>query len=84
MNGCKLSGNTRLSKKYDLLIQAMAPSLLELKLAKPALRALADKRISHIRNLKRFTPAEVKTWHGIGPNALKKLLPFLKSSFSPK
>jgi len=44
-----------------------------LKLAQPAQRALAAAGVEHLEQLTRFTEAEVKHWHGIGPNAFAQL-----------
>jgi predicted flap endonuclease-1-like 5' DNA nuclease len=43
------------------------------KLSAPAHRALAGAGISNLKQLAKFTEAEVKALHGIGPNALKQL-----------
>jgi hypothetical protein len=42
-------------------------------LAAPAQRALAGAGISNLKQLTKFTEAEIKELHGIGPNALNKL-----------
>jgi DNA-directed RNA polymerase alpha subunit len=42
-------------------------------LAQPALRALAGKNITRLEDLTRFSEAEIKKLHGIGPTSLKKL-----------
>ena len=43
------------------------------KLASPAQRALAGAGIKNLRQLTKFTEAEIKQLHGMGPNALGKL-----------
>lgn len=46
-------------------------------IASPAKRALAAAGVTRVADLARFTEAEVKAWHGIGPRvivALKELL----------
>jgi hypothetical protein len=43
------------------------------KLAQPAQRALAGAGIQRLEQLTKFSEAEVKQWHGIGPHALKQL-----------
>ena len=43
------------------------------KLAQPALRALANEGISSLEQLTKYTEAEVKRLHGMGPNAMAKL-----------
>ncbi len=43
------------------------------KLASPARRALANAGIQNLRQLAKFSEAEIKELHGIGPNALRQL-----------
>ncbi len=43
------------------------------KLAAPAQRALAAANIQQLEQLTRFTEADIKQLHGIGPNALDTL-----------
>ena len=43
------------------------------RLAQPAQRALAGAGIQHLQQLTKFSEAEIKRLHGIGPNALKSL-----------
>jgi len=43
------------------------------KLAAPAQRALAGAGIANLKQLSKFTEAEIKALHGIGPNALTQL-----------
>jgi hypothetical protein len=43
------------------------------KLAAPAHRALAGAGIANLKQLSKFTAAQVKALHGIGPNALMQL-----------
>jgi hypothetical protein len=43
------------------------------KISAPAGRALAAAGVHRLKDLTRFSEAEVKKWHGIGPNALGKL-----------
>ena len=42
-------------------------------LSQPALRALAGADIRHLVELSKFSEAEIRHLHGIGPNALEKL-----------
>jgi len=48
-------------------------------LAQPALRALANAGIDHLEQLAGVTEENVRSWHGIGPNALKRLQAALTS-----
>lgn len=43
------------------------------KLGAPAQRALDGAGIKNLKQLTKFTEAEIKKLHGIGPNALRKL-----------
>lgn len=43
------------------------------KLASPARRALANAGVSRLEQLTKFSEAEVRQWHGIGPSAVKQL-----------
>ncbi len=43
------------------------------KIAAPAQRALAAAGVHQLKDLTKFSEAEVKKWHGLGPNALGKL-----------
>ena len=43
------------------------------KLAQPAQRALAAAGIQRLEQLTKFSEAEIKQLHGMGPNALGKL-----------
>jgi Domain of unknown function (DUF4287) len=59
----KLDGTSR--KKQE--------SELPAKLGAPAERALAGAGINNLKQLTKFSEAEVKQLHGVGPNALGKL-----------
>lgn len=57
------------------------------KISAPALRALEPKKITKLRDLKKFTEKEIAELHGIGPNALgtlKKAMNFAGFSFKVK
>ena len=49
------------------------------KLAAPAQRALTGAGIQSLKQLAKFSEAEIKKLHGIGPNALKQLQAALKA-----
>jgi len=49
------------------------------KLSAPAQRALAGAGIQNLKQLTKFSEAEIKQLHGIGPNALKQLRSALKA-----
>lgn len=48
------------------------------RLGAPAQRALSAMDIRRLDDLTKFSEAEVKNWHGIGPNAMDKLRRALK------
>ncbi len=50
------------------------------KLTTPAQRALANVGIQSLKQLAKFSEAEIKQLHGIGPNALKQLKRALKAN----
>jgi hypothetical protein len=43
------------------------------KLSQPALRALAAAGVQNLKQLSAYSEAEVRKWHGIGPNAMHAL-----------
>ena len=49
-----------------------------LGLAAPARRALLNQNIKTLLDLKKYTYSEIEELHGIGPNALVILKPYLK------
>lgn len=46
---------------------------LPAKLSQPAQRALAGAGIKNLKQLTKFSEAEIKKLHGIGPNAINQL-----------
>lgn len=46
---------------------------LPAKLSQPTQRALAGAGIKNLKQLTKFSEAEIKQLHGIGPNALNQL-----------
>ena len=59
----KLEGKSKRTQKSDL------PA----KLSAPAERALASAGIKNLKQLAKFSEAEIKQLHGVGPNAVGKL-----------
>ncbi len=56
------------------------------RLAQPAQRALAAAHIRRLEQLTQVSEAEVKQWHGIGPNAIDQLRRALRAkgmAFAP-
>ena len=57
------------------------------KLASPAQQALTNAGVQNLRQLSKFSEAEFRRLHGVGPNALSALRAALKAkglSFSRK
>lgn len=50
------------------------------KLSAPAQRALAGAGIRNLKDLTKFSEAQIKKLHGIGPNALKALRGAMKAN----
>jgi hypothetical protein len=46
---------------------------LPVKLSQPALRALAGAGIQNLKQLSKFSEAEIKKLHGMGPNGINQL-----------
>ena len=49
------------------------------KLSAPALRALHNAKITKLKQLSKFTEAEISKLHGVGPKALNQLRKFLQA-----
>ena len=58
-----------------MTVKRNAPSESDLpaKLSQPAQRALAGAGIKNLKQLTKFSEAEIKQLHGIGPNAINQL-----------
>lgn len=77
------SGTLKLDGRSDKKQNSDLPP----KLGAPAERALANAGIKSLKNLTRFTEAQIKQLHGIGPNAMGKLRQALAEeglSFKPR
>jgi hypothetical protein len=59
--------------KLDGKSKKQQASDLPAKMGAPAERALANAGIKNLKQLTKFTEAEIKQLHGVGPNALGKL-----------
>jgi hypothetical protein len=56
----------------------MNKGISQIKLPKPAQRALQNAGISTLKQLTKLTESEISQWHGIGPNAIKEIKKTLK------
>ena len=73
MNQCIIQADDNARQYRDKEIQKLAPEILNLKLAKPALRALVSHGIYNVPDLKGFGLLNLAQLHGFGPNALRKI-----------
>ncbi len=74
MNNCEIQSNRDLKSKYEEEYLKLDPAILELKLAKPALRALINAGLYQKQQVISFSKSELAQLHGMGPSAIKKLL----------
>ena len=73
MNQCIIQTDDNARHYYDKEIQKLAPEILNLKMAKPALRALVNQGIYTVSDLQNFGLLNLSQLHGFGPNALRKI-----------
>jgi hypothetical protein len=73
LNQCSIQTNENLRLYYDLEIKKISKEILNLKIAKPALRALVNQGIYNVTDLERFGLLNLAQLHGFGPNALSKI-----------
>lgn len=73
MKKCLLTSDTKTAAWYEEEIRKIDKQILDLKIAKPALRALVNASIYTVKSLRSTSPAELNTLHGMGPSALDKL-----------
>ena len=73
MNQCIIQTDDNARQYYDKEIQKLAKEILNLKIAKPALRALVNQGIYTVSDLRLFGLLNLSQLHGFGPNALRKI-----------
>ena len=73
MNQCIIQSDDNARQYYDKEIQKLAKEILNLKMAKPALRALVSHGIYDVSDLQGFGLLNLAQLHGFGPNALRKI-----------
>lgn len=78
MHKCDLKGNQTLKLEFEKEFLKLDDELLNLKLSKPALRALVRLNIYCMDDLLGISLNELKNAHGIGPSAIIKLQDFLE------
>ncbi len=79
MNNCEIQSNKELKSKYEQEYIKLDPVILELKLAKPALRALINAGIYKKQQIVLLSESDLAQLHGMGPKAINKLLELKKS-----
>ena len=73
LNNCIIQTDDNTRQYYDKEIQKLAQEILNLKIAKPALRALVNQGIYTVSDLQNFGLLNLSQLHGFGPNALRKI-----------
>lgn len=73
MGRCILKSDKDKAQWYDAEIQKMDYRIRELKIPRPALRALVNLSIYTIEQLQKLSPEELSSLHGIGPSTILKL-----------
>lgn len=73
MKQCVIQTDDNARQYYDKEIQKLSQEILNLKVAKPALRALVNQGIYKVSDLQRFGLLNLAQLHGFGPNALHKI-----------
>ncbi len=79
MEKCEIKRNPELATEFERLISTMDSSILDLKLSRPALRALVRLDIYSVSDLLKVSINDLKKAHGIGPTAILKLKPLVSS-----
>jgi len=73
LSQCSIQSDDNTRQYYDKEIQKLAQEILNLKIAKPALRALVNQGIYTVSDLRRFGLLNLSQLHGFGPNAMSKI-----------
>ncbi len=73
MESCILKSDHKTKEWFEQEIRKIDPRILDLKIARPALRALVNASIYSVEALKAKSLADLSKLHGMGPSAIKKL-----------
>ena len=73
MENCSLKSDSKTNAWFEAEIKKIDKRILDLKIARPALRALVNASIYSVETLRTKSLSELSTLHGMGPSALKKL-----------
>lgn len=77
LNKCIIQSDDNLRLFYDKEIKKLANEILNLKIAKPALRALVHKGLFDIADLQCYGLSNLAQLHGVGPKALGQIATLL-------
>ena len=77
MKQCIIQTNDNARQYYDEEIQKLSQEILNLKIAKPALRALVHKGLFDIADLQCYGLSNLAQLHGVGPKALGQIATLL-------
>ena len=73
MKKCRLKSDVKTAEWYEAEIKKIDSSITDLKIARPALRALISASIYNVETLRTKSIDELSVLHGMGPAALQKL-----------
>lgn len=73
MKNCNLKSDPKTAAWYEEEIRKIDPKIQELRIARPALRALVNDSIYTVEQLRKRSVDELRGLHGMGPSAIKKL-----------
>ena len=79
MNKCNIQTDENTRLHYEKEIKKLAQEILNLKIAKPALRALVNQELFDIEDLRRYGLPKLSQLHGFGPKALGQIASLLKN-----
>lgn len=73
MKNCTLKSDHKTKAWFEEEIKKIDRQILDLKIARPALRALVNASVFTVETLRSTSIHELKAMHGMGPSAIKKL-----------
>ncbi len=73
MKTCELKSDPKKQLWYEDEYPKIAKEILNLGLAKPALRALIDANIYTVKALNSLSLSQIQSMHGMGKSAIKKI-----------
>lgn len=79
MNKCDIQTDENNRLYYEKEIKKLPKEILNLKIAKPALRALVNQGLFDIEDLRRYGLSKLSQLHGFGPKAMGQIASLLKN-----